>query len=522
MFSEIRKRVLEIIANNKDKEIMSNSNYRSAGIYMIYVDCFESDTIIPFYIGQTNDFQNRHRKHLTELMSLNRLSRNGYEYAVLKDLYNGKARTCKIFTYMVNHKCTIKNWHMIILEEVPKQEERLQKERTYIDSLYAPFFGFNQLNYVIDSIEFHYGGISKEQLAETAKNDTKQLLQLSHYGFSYYNWYRVCETLGKLVLPDAVSEDFVCISSAKHELEKAKKELNRMRSFYDYDAEDKAWKSCVRTVREYFAQNKLTNKDIQRLIVKVWLFHREEDKTKLEKYFARTRIKSSCEVYNVLQQKHGKKINAIKEELTYISENYAAIENRVTELSMFVLRQLIPCEYTSHPLGDLGLQNPIVQSTVKNNECVINIEFTCFTSDIYHGFCPEICRIDYCMRRNEEMHARTVWINNSLSDFFDRTDVNYYERGFAAGPYNTFLVGNIDSHIPVAMEYRNGINEFSFRGIAAENAEDVLREINGLIDDTTQIIYTTNGYKSTILREIDRPILKNMLLSKKLRKLCKN
>ena len=523
MITEIRKHVSELIENNKDKEIKCNSDYQSAGIYMIYVDCFESDTIIPFYIGQTNDFQDRHKKHLTELMSLNRLNRECYEYAVLKDLYNGKARTCKIFTYMVNHKCTLDDWHMIILEEIPNEEERLQKEREYIDSLYAPFFGFNQLNYVVDSIALRFGGISKEQLVETAKNDIRQLLQLSHYGFSLYNWYRVCETLSKLIpLDTALEENFTRISSAKADLEAAKIKLSRMRFFCNYDAEDKAWKSCVRTVREYFAQNKLTSKDMQRLVVKVWLFEREEDKAKLEKYFARTKAKTSCELYDLLQQKHGKKINMLKAELAYISENYAVIEDKVTELSLLVFQQLIPREYISHPLGALGLQDPIEPSRIKNNECVINVEFTCFKADVHHDFYPEICRIDYCLCRDEEIHARTVWVKNSLSNFFDRDDVYYYERGFRAGPYNAFLVGDVDSHIPVAMEYRNGINECSFREIEAENAEDVLLEINRLIDDATQIVYTTNGYKSTILREIDRPILKNMLLSKKLRKLCKS
>ena len=50
MITETRKHVSELIENNKDKEIKCNSDYQSAGIYMIYVDCFESDTIIPFLL----------------------------------------------------------------------------------------------------------------------------------------------------------------------------------------------------------------------------------------------------------------------------------------------------------------------------------------------------------------------------------------------------------------------------------------------------------------------------------------
>ena len=99
MISEIRDKVYRLIAENKHQEVLRNGNHRSAGVYMLYVDNFESDTIIPFYIGQTNNFQDRHKQHLSELMALNRLQHNCYEYAVIKDLYNGRARACKIFSY---------------------------------------------------------------------------------------------------------------------------------------------------------------------------------------------------------------------------------------------------------------------------------------------------------------------------------------------------------------------------------------------------------------------------------------
>ena len=88
MISEIRDKVYRLIAENKDQEVLRNSDHHSAGVYMLYVDNFESDTIIPFYIGQTNNFQDRHKQHLSELMALNRLQHNCYEHAVIKDLYN--------------------------------------------------------------------------------------------------------------------------------------------------------------------------------------------------------------------------------------------------------------------------------------------------------------------------------------------------------------------------------------------------------------------------------------------------
>ena len=522
MITTIRNTVLELINQHKTREVWHNTNYRSAGIYMIYIDTFQDDKIVPFYIGQTSDFQDRHKQHMTELMSLNRLNRECYEYALLKDLYNGKARTCKIFTYMVNHHCSLRDWHMIILEEIPDRLQRLQKERAYIDQLYAPFFGFNQLNSVLDAIEAHYGTIPKDQLLQTNLNDLKQLLCFSSFGFSQYNWYRVCSTLSPLIEPDSIIDDqLLQITSAKSELDNLTLDLLRMRSFYNFHAHDSARKICEKTIREYFSQHKLTSKDKQKLIITALLFQRERDRATLDKYFARTKSASSNEIFDILRQKHGDEIKSIQDQLEAISENYPNLENRKTELSSFIMQQLIPRDYVSHPLGSLGFTSPIESSAIGENECHIHIEHTCLRVNYDHDFYPEICRIDYRLQLNGVTHGRSAWITNSLSNFFEEKEIYYYEQGFSAGPYHPILVGQSDTHIPVSMEYRNGINESSFRDVPSENAERFLLELNELIDNTTKIIYTTSGYKATILRTIDKPKLKDKLLSKKLRKACK-
>ena len=72
-YAEIKQQVLEIINRNKHNKVDRKTNINKSGIYMLYVDCFDDDKIIPFYIGQTSDFQERHRQHYGELLSLNRL-----------------------------------------------------------------------------------------------------------------------------------------------------------------------------------------------------------------------------------------------------------------------------------------------------------------------------------------------------------------------------------------------------------------------------------------------------------------
>lgn len=112
-FEEIKCKVLEIINKNKENVVDRKTNIKKSGIYMLYVDCFDDDKIIPFYIGQTNNFQERHKQHFIEILSLNRLDYRCYKYALLKRLYEGHYRPCKIFSYMVNHKCEIKDLHIV-------------------------------------------------------------------------------------------------------------------------------------------------------------------------------------------------------------------------------------------------------------------------------------------------------------------------------------------------------------------------------------------------------------------------
>lgn len=523
MISQIRYQVQLLITQNKHREVNRDSQHKRAGVYMIYIDNFDSETIIPFYIGQTKNFQERHKKHLTELMSLNRLRSDCYEYAVLKDLYNGKARACKIFSYMVNHQCTLNDWHMIILDEIDDDNERELKEQHYIDSLYAPYFGFNQLNYVLHRIAYDFGKITKDELVESAKADATMILQFARFGYTYYNWYRVCETIYKLFPSNiAVDEKLTQVLNYQRELLEIKTDLAQKRHFYNWGAEEKAWKLCSRTITDFFISHKLGSKDMPKLAIKALVFGDKKDLDKLNKYFARTKLKSSDLLFEVLWNTHGPALEDIKKEVSSISESYASIEEKANNLLNFVLQQLIPgVHYTSHPLGALSTKPVISPKIDGEDECHINIEYTCSRVDYENDFYPEVCKIDYCIKRNGKLYSRSAYINNSLTGFFENNDVYYYERGFRAGPFNIFLVGNIATHIPVSMEYRNGINESSFKDVSAEDLGKILHEINGLIGDNTTVVYTTSGHKGTALRFLENASFKTMPLSRKIIKQCK-
>lgn len=145
MIKELKKQIENIIKNNADKEITCETNNKDIGIYMIYINNFDDDKILPIYIGQTGcgknrNFQNRYKEHLQEIMALNRLEYDYYKEALLKNFYDGHYKSCKIFQYMVDHNCTLKDFHMIVLEKVESEIENLQELLDYKEQEYFSKF----------------------------------------------------------------------------------------------------------------------------------------------------------------------------------------------------------------------------------------------------------------------------------------------------------------------------------------------------------------------------------------------
>ena len=74
MFENIRNKVQRIIKDGNYLEINNNTDNKNIGIYMIYIDNFNDEKIIPIYIGQTGygnnrNFQNNRNQSLLEKIS---------------------------------------------------------------------------------------------------------------------------------------------------------------------------------------------------------------------------------------------------------------------------------------------------------------------------------------------------------------------------------------------------------------------------------------------------------------------
>lgn len=524
MFDNICREVRELIASHKVNEITRDSNFHSAGVYMLYVDCFEDDKIIPFYIGQTSDFQERHKQHFTEVMALNRLNRECYEYALYADLYNGHARPCKIFSYMVNHGCTLKDLHMIVLEMVEDEQKRVRTEQRLIDELYAPFFGFNQINSVLRYIELGYGNEENNEYIQSEEQDIEKMLRFSIFGYNLYNWYRVCDTFIRTITVNQpgrkVPEEYISVLKSSKRLEEIKLRLAEIRHYNNWQAETDAWDICKETINTFFAERNLKSEDKKKLSVKVLLFDSEDDRKQLEKYFAKYSDGIDGGLRKIIDRIHGKEIQHIKQKVTDNQHEYHALKKEKEVLNYNVLGSLLPKPYRSHPLGAMEEKLNNIASD-EENACYINVEFTCFKADYNYGFYPIPTRVDYCIIRNGRQVSRTVYIDNPLTTFFERDDVYYCESGFPHGPFRPYLSGNIETHISVTMEYKNGINEWSLRDRKTEDFQRVFKEINGLIDEKTKVVYSSSGYKRTILKFAEIGSLANTMLMKKLKHLCK-
>lgn len=525
-FDAIKSRVRSIIDEKKCNEVNRKTDVKKAGIYMMYVDCFDDDRIIPFYIGQTNNFQERFKKHFSEILSLNRLDYRCYKYALLHGLYNGHYRPCKIFTYMVNHGCELKDVHMIVLEEIDSEKERLKKETEYINELCAAFVGFNQMNCVSNYIDYNYGVYTKSEFAEIVNLDMQLLMQYWEYGYNVFNWFlangHFSEKQKEIFLSSVSDKRYDEIIKVKTRLYEIMREVNDIRIYNGTTSEKLAWTICEKDILQFFKHHGLKSELKQKLVVSILLFDIENQKKDLSSYLRRCKGSDSTDIIGILNTKYGKELKPIRETIKANQQKYRDLEIEKEKIGIVVYELLLPTkEYKSHPLKSLysKCELPVVEGV--DNICYINIEYTCFKEDYDNDFYPEICKIDYCIVKDSEVHSRDVFIKNGLDEFWNTDEIYYYEKGFMCGPFCIFLVGDVWTYIPVTMEYKNGINEYTMRAVVMEEDVEVFREIDALIDNKTKIVYTTSGYKSCIKRYAEIADKEKLSIVKRLIRMCK-
>lgn len=199
MFEESLLKLKNYISNHNLEEINEVSNVTSRGIYLIYIDEFLSNTILPIYVGQTENFQKRYKEHISKLLTLNRIDYNTLKeqldtFSDIFSVFEGNYLYLKIFKYLIDNNLTLDNIHMVILKKCDSNDDLYTLELEYINKFSSSYFGFNQLNSV--SLINKYNGFSSgfvnknnTMITSVIEQDLINYDQYRTFGFNEFNYW---------------------------------------------------------------------------------------------------------------------------------------------------------------------------------------------------------------------------------------------------------------------------------------------------------------------------------------------
>lgn len=520
MFEEIKNKVKKIIKDRNVEEINNNTDSKNIGIYMIYIDNLNDDKVIPIYIGQTGygknrNFQNRYKEHLQEIMALNRLEYNYYKELLLDNFYDGHYKSCKIFQYMVDHNCTLKDFRMIVLEKIDENSDNIQelldkKEQKYFTEFLPAFFGFNQVNTVVEANKEFFanfnnleGFVASDKLLNYELDDCENFIKYFGYGytkFNYYHCYPKTYTVGenskkieyelrdkKELLKNKYYDenkfkkynDKLPILEKKYE--KNNEELQQNKKIFEERYEPE--------IKEYCQKYKIGIIQKYQDIVDVLIYQDKENIIDLKKYLKRKKID-----VNILENfnKDNEFTNWREKHISLLRKNNELkdeIRNcRLVKRTDDLMRILPRKEYDAFPLKDKYQE--IEFNRLDNNELVINLDFS------NNGICNDwwcfsynLIKMDYKLNINNKIiEKKNIFIlpqnnegNNEIK-YFEKDRVETFKL-----KKSPFCVRNFPDYISTTMEVQNGINEFTLMNKTKYDFKEILDEINSFIDAKTRV-----------------------------------
>ena len=526
-FKCLKETIINLI---KDKnEITSKTSFRTGGIYMIYIDSFCDDKIIPFYIGKTQNFQDRHKEHMKEIFALNRLYNNYYLSAIINNYFEGYYKSCKIFKYLVDNECELKDIHMIILEECENEKERTQLEIEYINKYLATFFGFNQLNSI--SLASNNGSLGTDY-RKYIKTDIENIKKYTNYGFNRLNYI-----LAKKIFENYEPILFKELNEVKKFKEKdnlifkdreLNEERNNLKTYISKTSKTQCKALCMDIIDGFFEKNGLKSEDKKEQIVEVLLYEKEKTRKEVIQYikrFGKTEEDIFSTILNGANSEQIKKINsAIKEK----QDRVYKCEDEIYNVRLSIFEDIVPKkEYKIFPLKDLYNPNTIlkIDQIGEDNILYINIEYSNHGRRIMQDDYPEPLKVDYAFYKGFDKYKKSYFISSVMDKFFEdeslyviNTGNNYFFS--KPSPFALSKIGEYGYTISTTMEYCNGINEFTLKDKEKHKFRDVISEIDALIDENTKIVYTSNS-KKTIKMWAESDWVKDSILMTKLLKFIK-
>lgn len=531
MFENIRNKVQRIIKDGNYLEINNNTDNKNIGIYMIYIDNFNDEKIIPIYIGQTGygnnrNFQNRYKEHLQEIMALNRLQYNYYKKLLLDNFYDGHYKACKIFQYMVDHNCTLKDFRMIVLEEIEANSNNIQetldeKEQKYFAEYLPAFFGFNQINTLVEGVKefFEYYNkdftsfIESDKLLKYELDDCENFIKYFGYGytkFNYYHSYPITTTI------EHNSKEIVHILSKKKEIlknkyfdenkfKKYKERVPKLEKEYEnnnqeLENKEKLFKEQFEPrIKEYCHKNKISIIHKYNDIVKMVIYQDDNSIKDFEKYLKRKKINEDLlKTFN----QESEFINWRKKYINCIIKKNNLKEElkkcRLAKRTDDLMRILPQRKYDAFPLKDKYQE--IEFDSLDDNELIINFEFS------NNGICNDWWYFDFSMIKmdyklninNKVVEKKNIFImpkenyENKKIEYFEKDEQTKSKLRKAA-----FCVRNFPDYISTTMELQNGINEFTLMDKRKYELAEILDKINNYINIYTNVkVQVRNKMKS--------------------------
>lgn len=564
--NEIKQKVKKLIQDNLHREVSPETKHKVSGIYMIYIDHFTSNNIVPIYIGQSKDIQSRYKKHFTEILALNRLSYDEYRkyfFSKNKSFYDGKFKACKIFKYMLENECTLKDFRMIILEEV--EEEYLdEKEQEYFQRLLPSFFGFNQFNSFLSQLNFRFSNTEKgnseiKGFLLTLQEDIKGIHFYYQYGFTRFNFEHAFPKDISYLLKEIGQQDsdillkFNEVKISLYELckryitdfdewKRLIEQINKLHEEYKIARDDyrQALDLLKSGISEKFEELKIYNeKEIGNFINSLVYKNNHEYKKLFNKYLKSKRCKLNF--YKIFdEQIKGLNKKLEEENAKYIpySETLDLYVIRENEIRPKRYELIFPsCQFDSYSLRDrtnnltikvdedYDLLNTLhIQIYISNNGVSRNIEYDKE---------PYIIRFDYCYIDNEGNKTENqLYIDNEATRNC-QSGIEYFEKDF----YDRWVIRKerfkissiinyeIDhSFISILAEYKHGINDYTIKDKKLIKLSIVLDEIKKLIDVDTRynikVSESANCLRKCMFNErLQKNEFVEILLSKKLPKI---
>ena len=520
MFEEIKNKVKKIIKDRNVEEINNNTDSKNIGIYMIYIDNLNDDKVIPIYIGQTGygknrNFQNRYKEHLQEIMALNRLEYNYYKELLLDNFYDGHYKSCKIFQYMVDHNCTLKDFRMIVLEKIDGNSDNIQelldkKEQKYFTEFLPAFFGFNQVNTVVEANKEFFanfnnleGFVASDKLLNYELDDCENFIKYFGYGytkFNYYHCYPKTYTVGEnsKKIEYELRDKKELLKNKYYDENKFKKyndKLPKLEKKYEKNNEELQQNKKIfeeryePEIKEYCQKYKIGIIQKYQDIVDVLIYQDKENIIDFKKYLKRKKIDVNIldnfnkdNEFTNWREKHIsllRKNNELKDEI-----RNCRLVKRTDDLMRILPRK----EYDAFPLKDKYQE--IEFNRLDNNELVINLDFS------NNGICNDwwcfsynLIKMDYKLNINNKIiEKKNIFIlpqnnegNNEIK-YFEKDRVETFKL-----KKSPFCVRNFPDYISTTMEVQNGINEFTLMNKIKYDFKEILDEINSFIDAKTRV-----------------------------------